>query len=45
LFGLGEYASPVTLDVFWPDGQLERWVDLEPDRYVTIRQGTGETPR
>ncbi len=42
LIGLGDSAGPVDVDVHWPDGTVERWQDVEIDRYVTLRQGSGK---
>ena len=41
-FGLGEDAKIEELIVKWPDGKRESWDKVQPDRIVTIRQGTGK---
>ena len=42
LAGLGESNRPVTVRVVWPDGRTETWSGVAPDRYITIREGTGK---
>ncbi len=39
LIGLGDHATPCTIRVHWPAGQVEQWDDLAPDRYWVLRQG------
>jgi hypothetical protein len=39
LIGLGDRATPCTVRVHWPAGQIEQWNDLAPDRYWVLRQG------
>jgi hypothetical protein len=39
LIGLGDRATPCTIRVHWPAGQIEQWNDLAPDRYWVLRQG------
>ena len=43
LFGLGEPdpEAEIVIDVTWPDGSHERWVDLAPGRYHTLERGAG----
>ncbi|HVR29984.1 MAG TPA: CRTAC1 family protein [Thermoanaerobaculia bacterium] len=44
LFALpGEGA--VDLSVSWPDGTVEEFEKLTPGRYLSVRQGTGRSPR
>ncbi len=40
LFGLGDDPAIGEVAVRWPDGSVERF-DARPDRYTTLRQGTG----
>jgi hypothetical protein len=40
-FGLGTAAAPVRLIVEWRRGPREVWTDVQPDRIVTLKQGTG----
>jgi hypothetical protein len=40
-FGLGEDARIETLIVYWPEGRVEAWEQIQADQIVTIRQGTG----
>ncbi|MCP3978029.1 MAG: CRTAC1 family protein [bacterium] len=44
LFGLGDSGSPVTVRVEWPDGGTEEWVEVEIDRWITLRRGSGRAP-
>ena len=41
LVGLGETATVQRVEVAWPDGQVEEWVDVAADRWLSLRQGTG----
>lgn len=44
-FGLGKTARIDSLEVTWPvTGTVERFSDVEPDRYITIREGAGLVP-
>lgn len=43
-FGLGEKPGVKSVVVQWPDGSKEIWDNLEADRIVTLRQGTGRVP-
>ena len=38
VFGLGPDASPQTVRITWPDGQVERFRDLAVDRYWVLEQ-------
>ncbi len=40
LFGLGDDPAIGEVIVRWPDGSVERF-DARPDRYTTLRQGSG----
>ena len=42
LVGLGSSADRPTLVVRWPAGRVERWNGVAVDRYVTLKEGTGE---
>jgi hypothetical protein len=44
LVGLGTLSGPVQVRVQWPDGRTEAWRDVPIDRYVTLTEGTGQTP-
>jgi hypothetical protein len=39
VFGLGSDASPQTVRITWPDGQVEPFRDLAVDRYWVLEQG------
>jgi hypothetical protein len=39
--GLGARAAIQAVVVQWPDGSTERWTDVQPDRIVRLRQGSG----
>lgn len=41
-FGLGSDHRPQTVSVHWLDGRIERFADLAPGRYHTLRRGTGD---
>lgn len=41
-FGLGPNNRPVTLTVTWPDGEVERWEEVECDRHYLVTQGSKE---
>ena len=41
LFGLGNDAAPQSVRVYWPDGRVEGWNELETDRYYTLKRGSG----
>jgi hypothetical protein len=41
VFGLGERAEIRTVRARWPDGTREEWSGITPDRYWTLRQGSG----
>ncbi len=44
LFGLGSADSPPqSVEVQWPDGATERFLDLMANRYHSLKQGQGET--
>jgi hypothetical protein len=40
LAGLGEESRPVPVEIHWPSGRIDRYNDLRPDRYWTIREGS-----
>jgi hypothetical protein len=44
-FGLGEVPAIDEIIVYWPDGELESWNQIQADRIITVRQGTGRTIR
>jgi hypothetical protein len=41
-FGLGTSASVQRLEVRWPEGVEESWDDVQGDRVVALRQGSGK---
>ncbi|HEY7057810.1 MAG TPA: CRTAC1 family protein [Vicinamibacterales bacterium] len=40
-FGLGASTAIKSVAIQWPDGQRERWTDVDIDRVVTLKRGTG----
>jgi hypothetical protein len=40
--GLGAAASKVTVVVQWPDGERERWTDVDIDRLATLKRRTAK---
>ena len=42
LFGLGDQAEELRVTVRWPDGTLQQFADLEPDRHYQLVQGQAE---
>ena len=40
--GLGTSSQVAAVSVLWPDGVRERWTDVQVDRVVTLRRGTGK---
>jgi hypothetical protein len=40
-FGLGPAKRADLVEVRWPNGLVERWRDVEADRFVTLTEGTG----
>jgi len=41
-FGLGDRADLEGVLVEWPDGEKEVWDNVQPDKDVTLRQGSGK---
>jgi hypothetical protein len=41
-FGLGDAPLLERIEVRWPDGSKETWSDAQPNRIVTLTQGTGQ---
>lgn len=41
-FGLGEAEKIDSLIIEWPSGLIQRFQDLETDRFITIREGDAE---
>jgi enediyne biosynthesis protein E4 len=39
LFGLGDVSEPVTAEIFWPSGRVDRLPDLEVDNYWVVYEG------
>ncbi len=44
-FGLGTATRADRLEVRWPNGLEEAWVDLEVNRVLTVKEGTGQPVR
>lgn len=42
-FGLGDQVKVQRLEVRWPNGLEEGWMDLAADRILTLKEGTGAT--
>ena len=40
-FGLAGEASPVAVDVRWPDGREETYADVAVDQAIVLRRGEG----
>jgi enediyne biosynthesis protein E4 len=40
-FGLGDTSNVAAVLVNWPDGSKERWDNIQPDRIIVLRQGSG----
>jgi hypothetical protein len=38
ILGLGKAKSADWVEIRWPDGKTERFTDLRPGRYTTVRQ-------
>jgi hypothetical protein len=41
-FGMGRNAAIGAVEVQWPAGSTERWSNIQADRTVILREGTGE---
>jgi len=41
LVGLGDSAGPLEVYVQWPGGAREIWEAIEPDRWITLGEGSG----
>lgn len=44
-FGLGEASSVDRLEVRWPNGLEEEWTHVQADRILTLKEGSGRSPR
>ncbi len=44
LVGLGDAAAVRRVRVVWPSGREEEWTDLPVDRWLTLEEGTGQSP-
>ena len=42
--GLGTATVVDRLRIRWPNGNTEEWTDVEGDRFIAIREGSGITP-
>jgi hypothetical protein len=42
LVGLGKSTDKPRIEVRWPGGRVERWNDVEIDRWTTLKEGTGQ---
>ncbi len=40
-FGLGAHASPLTLEVAWPSGRKQTFLNLKPNTFVTVDEAKG----
>ena len=41
-FGLGEYDAIDGLEVRWPSGQVDQYLDIAADQYITITEGADD---
>jgi hypothetical protein len=41
VIGLGDSPRVTKVVVEWPDGRMEERTDIQPDRYLSLQQGTG----
>ena len=39
LFGLGQHAGPVTVEILWPNGETQTLTDVETDKLIAVRYG------
>ena len=44
LFSLTDGSAPTAVEVVWPDGVIEEFVRLTPNRYHVLRRGAGSVP-
>jgi hypothetical protein len=42
LVGLGDASAVSRVRVVWPDGKIEEWTDPTTDRWITLKEGTGQ---
>jgi hypothetical protein len=40
-FGIGKDAKVKKIEVLWPSGQVDTLTDVEPNRVITIKEGSG----
>ena len=45
LVGLGRAATIDLVRVVWPGGSVEEWADVDTNRWTTLLEGTGRSPR
>jgi hypothetical protein len=43
IVGLGEATEVRRVQVRWPSGRVEEWVDIAIDEWTTLREGSGRT--
>jgi len=43
LVGLGEAATVRRVRVIWPSGREEDWTDIPVNRWLTLKEGTGQS--
>ena len=43
LVGLGEAATVRRIRVIWPSGREEDWTDIPVNRWLTLKEGTGQS--
>jgi len=44
-FGLGKRTKVASLEITWPDGQVERLTNVPINQIITVKEGTGIIPR
>ena len=42
LFGLGDSPEFSKVRAYWVSGRVEEWTGLAPDKYATLREGSGK---
>jgi hypothetical protein len=44
LFGLADEPGPVTAEIFWPSGRVDKFRDLAVDQYWVVYEGAAPQP-
>lgn len=44
IVGLGEQSDPAEVEIFWPSGRVDRYGDLQVDRYWSLLEGRPPEP-